>query len=147
MVISSSVPIKDSTGTVAGAVGVTEDITHHHRAQRLTEALNDVDALIHSTLSMDEIMRRLVGEAALALDTDAAAIELREDDMWPVRFAKNLPPDVIGRPLTRGSGHLPHRCQDRTAARRPRHGDQQPLPERRGRAVPLAGRGTAPRPR
>jgi serine phosphatase RsbU (regulator of sigma subunit)/anti-sigma regulatory factor (Ser/Thr protein kinase) len=103
VVISSSVPIRDSTGTVAGAVGVTEDITHHHRARRLTEALNDVDALIHSTLSMDEIMRRLVGEATLALDVDAAAIELREDDMWPVRFAKNLPPDVIGRPLTKDS--------------------------------------------
>ncbi len=103
VVISSSVPIKDAEGKVVGAVGVTEDITRHHRTQHLSEALNDVNALIHSTLSVDEIMRRLVGTAALALDTDAVAIELREGDEWPVRYIKGLPPDVIGRPLTRGS--------------------------------------------
>jgi serine phosphatase RsbU (regulator of sigma subunit)/anti-sigma regulatory factor (Ser/Thr protein kinase) len=99
VIISSSVPIKDAAGTVVGAVGVT----FHHRTQHLSKALNDVNALIHSTLRVDEIMRRLVGTAALALDADAAAIELREGDEWPVRFIKGLPPDVIGRPLTRGS--------------------------------------------
>ena len=103
VVISSSVPIRDAAGKLTGAVGVTEDITRHHRTQHLSEALNDVEALIHSTLSVDEIMRRLVGTAALALDTDAVAIELREGDEWPVRYVKGLPPDVIGRPLTSGS--------------------------------------------
>jgi len=103
VVISSSVPIKDAAGKLTGAVGVTEDITRHHRTQHLSETLNNVAALIHSTLSVDEIMRRLVGEAALALDADAAAIELREGDEWPVRYAKNLSPDVIGRTLTRDS--------------------------------------------
>ncbi len=103
VVISSSVPIKDAAGKLTGAVGVTEDITRHHRTQHLSEALNAVDALIHSTLSVDEIMRRLVGTAALALDTDAVAIELKEGDEWPVRYIKGLPPDVIGRPLTSGS--------------------------------------------
>ena len=103
VVISSSAPIKDATGQLTGAVGVTEDITRHHRTQHLSQALNDVAALIHSTLSVDEIMRRLVGEAALALGADAAAIELREGAEWPVRYAGNLSPDVIGRALTRES--------------------------------------------
>ncbi len=103
VVISSSVPIKDPTGRLVGAVGVTDDVTLHHRSRRLSEALNSINSLIHSTLRMEDIMRRVVREAAVALDADAVAIELREGDASPVRYAEGLPPDHLGRSLTGGS--------------------------------------------
>ena len=73
------------------------------RSARLSEALNELDALIHSTLDVGKIMARVVKRSADVLGVDAAAIELDEGDTWPVRYVEGLPDTVIGRSLT-GNG-------------------------------------------
>jgi PAS domain S-box-containing protein len=70
------------------------------RENELRAGLNVIGELLHSTLEPDEVMRRALGEAARALAIDAAAIELREADSWPVRYAEGLPADALGSPLT-----------------------------------------------
>ena len=70
------------------------------RENELRAGLNAIGELLHSTLEPDEVMRRALGEATRALAIDAAAIELREGDTWPVRFAEGLPAGTLGSPLT-----------------------------------------------
>ena len=69
------------------------------RENELRVGLNAIAELLHSTLEPDEVMGRALGEAAHALAIDVAAIELREDDAWPVRYGEGLPADALGSPL------------------------------------------------
>ena len=69
------------------------------RENELRVGLNAIAELLHSTLEPDEVMGRALGEAAHALAIDVAAIELREDDTWPVRYGEGLPADALGSPL------------------------------------------------
>jgi PAS domain S-box-containing protein len=70
------------------------------RESELRAGLNAIGALLYSTLEVDEVMRRALGEAVHTLAIDAAAIELNEGDTWPVGFADGLSVEVLGRPLT-----------------------------------------------
>ena len=66
---------------------------------RLTDLLAEVDAITHSTLDSDEVMRRTVSWATEGLKAEGGAIELLEDDGWSVRYASS--DDIpTGRPLT-----------------------------------------------
>lgn len=67
---------------------------------RYAEALSRIGDSIHSTLEIDEIMRRVVEEAALALDMDAVAVEVREDGGWPIRYAHGMPEGFAGASIT-----------------------------------------------
>ncbi len=69
------------------------------RENELRAGLNAIGELLHSTLEPGEVMRRALGEATHALAIDAAAIELREGDSWPVRYAEGLPQEALGTPL------------------------------------------------
>ena len=69
------------------------------RESELRAGLNAIAELLHSTLEPDEVVKRTLHEAARTLALDAAAIELREGDDWPVRYAEGLPTDDLGRPL------------------------------------------------
>jgi len=70
------------------------------RENELRAGLNAIGQLLHSTLEPDEVMQRALGEATRALAIDAAAIELREGDAWPVRYAEGLPAEALGSALT-----------------------------------------------
>ena len=69
------------------------------RENELRAGLNTIGQLLHSTLEPGEVMLRALGEATRALGIDAAAIELREGDTWPVRHAEGLPAGTLGSPL------------------------------------------------
>lgn len=73
---------------------------HEREAGRYADALNRIGDSIHSSLDIDEIMRRVVDEAAAALSVDAVAVEVREGDDWPIRYAHGIPQDRIGSSLT-----------------------------------------------
>ena len=78
-------------------LGAQRDTIVHE--SELRAGLNAIAALLNSTFESDEVIRRTLGEATRALGVDAAAIELREGDAWPVRYAEGLPTDELGRPL------------------------------------------------
>ncbi|MHB8841518.1 MAG: PAS domain S-box protein [Candidatus Aquicultor sp.] len=62
------------------------DITERKRAEELSNALNNINSAISSTLDFDEIMQRVVIASAQALRADVAAIALHEDDHWVARY-------------------------------------------------------------
>jgi len=84
-------------------VVVVEDIDERKRAEaelleskRLSDALNDIDSAINSTLEFAQIMRRVVRATAEALSADSAVIFLREGDGWVARYVFGLPRQFVG---------------------------------------------------
>jgi len=72
------------------------DITARKQEEQLSQAIDSVNEVIHSTLDADEILQRVIGKAAGALGCDTAAISLRSQNRWVVRHGHGLPPGVIG---------------------------------------------------
>ncbi len=73
-----------------------EEIGGHKLQEKLSWAFNEVNAVIHSTLNSEEIINRVIITAAKAIDCESAAVSLREDDQWIVRYVYGLPQSVIG---------------------------------------------------
>jgi PAS domain S-box-containing protein len=67
------------------------------RNEQLSSSLNGINAAINSTLDFDRIMNRVAVEATRALGCDAAAIMLREDGRWIIRYLYGLPRVRAGR--------------------------------------------------
>ncbi len=61
------------------------------RTERFSEALNRVNAAISSTLDFDQIMQRVVVEAAREIGADSAGIILLEENEWVIKYTSNLP--------------------------------------------------------
>jgi PAS domain S-box-containing protein len=66
------------------------------RRQSLSRSMNRIGGLIHSTPDFEEIMQRVVSEAAQTVGSETAAISLRQGDHWVVRCVHGFPKDVIG---------------------------------------------------
>lgn len=64
------------------------------RQADLAEALNRVNAAVHSTLDFDQIMNRVVVDATRAASLDMMAIHLLEGDRWRFAYSYNLPEDL-----------------------------------------------------
>ncbi len=69
-------------------------------AARLNEALNSVDASIHSTLRFDEVMQHALDEGVRALGCDAGAVEMREGESWVVRYQRGFSGSDVGMSLS-----------------------------------------------
>ena len=98
----NAIPLRKG-GDVYGVVLAQTDITEQRRAERLLaesarfdQALNRINDLIHSTLDHDEIMGRVVAEAAAAFGCESTAIKLRQEDRWAIRYSYNYP---VGDPI------------------------------------------------
>jgi len=85
-VLSSSVPLFDDSGDLVGAIGVTDDITQQYEMRRLSEALNEINDIVHSTLRSDDIMQRSLDKGVEVLRLDAGAIEMRVEDHWRIQL-------------------------------------------------------------
>jgi signal transduction histidine kinase/DNA-binding response OmpR family regulator len=59
--------------------------------ERLSEALNRVNAAILSTLDFDRIMQRVAVEAAQEIDADSAGVILLEENEWVIKYTASLP--------------------------------------------------------
>lgn len=95
--------LKDETGKIFAHLSSGEDITERKRieeervsAQGLGAALNEINALIHSTLDFDLIIQQVIMEAVEAVGCDSAAVVLASDNQWTVSLVHGLPPAVIG---------------------------------------------------
>ena len=95
----SSYPIFEDTA-ISGAVVTFIDITERKQAQELSDALNNINSAISSTLDFDEIMERVVLESAKAIGAETAAVVLREDDGWVARYVFGFEPEMVGTRLT-----------------------------------------------
>ena len=77
-------------------IGLSRDITERKRWEELSRALNAVNDSIHSTLDLNEVMQRAMNQAARVLSCDTAAISLRENNRWVVKYVYSFPQDIIG---------------------------------------------------
>ncbi|HEY3373692.1 MAG TPA: SpoIIE family protein phosphatase [Candidatus Aquicultor sp.] len=95
----SSNPIIEE-GVIKGAVVAFTDITERKKAEELSNALDDINAAISSILDINEIMRRVVAEAAQAIGAESSIIFLRADDRWVARYSYRYPEDIVDREFT-----------------------------------------------
>ncbi|MGE5841271.1 MAG: PAS domain S-box protein, partial [Deltaproteobacteria bacterium] len=72
------------------------DITRRKQAELLSQALNDINLVINSTLDFNEIMNRAVVQACKAVGAESAAISLRKGNGWVVSYGYNFPEEIIG---------------------------------------------------
>ena len=100
-------PYRSAEGLIEGAVLAFIDVhdlkTGLQRIERraqLSEALNEIETAIASTLEFDEIMQRAIDNGARALGADAGTIEIREADEWTIRYQHGLRPSDVGTRLS-----------------------------------------------
>jgi len=98
--------VKDAKGNPIALVGIARDISTQKRAKELSDALNNINAAISSTLDLDEIMRRVVVVATQAIGVETAAIALLEDRHWVARYIYGFPEEKIGTHFT--NEEVPH---------------------------------------
>jgi serine phosphatase RsbU (regulator of sigma subunit)/ligand-binding sensor protein len=67
------------------------------RSAELNAALTRIDNSIHGTLETEEMMRRVVVEAAVALGCESSALDVREGDGWVIRYVYRFPEEAVGR--------------------------------------------------
>jgi PAS domain S-box-containing protein len=84
----------DSEVDFARKLGATVSLALHNarlnegekEATRLSAALDQINALIHSTLHAEQIMQRVVAEASAAVGADSAVIALKHGDDWVAEY-------------------------------------------------------------
>lgn len=77
---------------------------------RLAEALEAVNQLIHSALSIDGVIERALQLGVDALRAEAATLEQREGETWFVRYQRGLSPEALGTELAREEAPLATRA-------------------------------------
>ncbi len=70
------------------------------KSKLLSDALNNLGTVIHSSLDIDQIMQRVVKEAAQTLKVDASMIGVFEHGLFRVRYVYKLPEAFSQRTLT-----------------------------------------------
>ncbi len=89
-----------STGIIVDITDRKEKEQVIRNAQRFSEALNSVNATLHSSLDVNEIMHRLIHEGSAVLGSESAAVSLQKYGKWFVEYVKGLPAeDYIGAEL------------------------------------------------
>ncbi len=83
-----------------GVYTTFEDITERRQAKQLSDALNDIDIIINSSLDFNKIMETVVVEATKAIGCEAAAIYLRSGTHWSLRYPYELPKEMAGSRFT-----------------------------------------------
>ena len=63
--------------------------------ERLSTALNEINELIHTTLSAQEIMRRVVERARAAAGADSVMVAMRHGEDWVAEYGSPEVPGVI----------------------------------------------------
>jgi len=66
---------------------------------RLSEALNSVNAFIHSTLNLEQVAQRVLEDGVRALGCDAGTIEMLDGDEWVVTHQHGFSAQDVGRRL------------------------------------------------
>jgi PAS domain S-box-containing protein len=95
-----AVPLKNDGG-VDRIVLTARDITSRKVTENLSGTLNRIYAAINSTMSFQEIMRRMVEISSTAIDSEATAVALLEGDKWVLRYTHgSIPSNAVGASFT-----------------------------------------------
>ena len=62
----------------------------------INDSLNRLTLAINSTLSFDEIMKKVVMEATESTGADICTVSIREGDQWVIRYLHGLSDDFLG---------------------------------------------------
>jgi PAS domain S-box-containing protein len=94
----------DDRGQMSSVMSLVEDVTERKRAEetqreiaRLSQALNAIDVLVHSSLRADEIVQAALTAGATALGADAALVTSRQLDGFRIDHLHGGPIEMIGR--------------------------------------------------
>ncbi len=68
--------------------------------KKLSDALNNINILIHLTTDPDKILKRVIEEAAKAVGAESAMICMTKQGLWEVRHIYNLPSELAGHSYT-----------------------------------------------
>lgn len=80
--------------------GVIRDITDRKEVERLSDALNEINETVGSTLDSDEIMERVAVKGAEAIGADAAVVAIKTEEGWVVRHIQGIAQEIVGAVLT-----------------------------------------------
>ncbi len=86
--------------------GIFRDLTTRNRAKQLSDSLNEISKTINSTLSVDEILKRVVTCSAQAMGSETTVILMPQKNEWTIRCGHNIPAEMIGSCLTKRQ--IPH---------------------------------------
>lgn len=120
-VLNSAAPIRDAEGRITGGAVAIRDVTGTELAERLDKALTDINTMIHATADARTIMRRSVKAGAQAIGAEMAALTLREDARWVVRYVYGLPVYTVGHEMRGGEKR---QLQTAVRERQPHHSQQ-----------------------
>ncbi len=81
---------------VSGVVAVWHDITEREWVRIYNETLNRMNAAITSSLDFDEVIEQVLSDAVSVLGVDAAAVALREGELWTIRYLHGMSESVRG---------------------------------------------------
>ena len=106
MLLNARRIVRDAQG--AGLILLAiEDITERKRAEEeskiakeLSDALNNINSTIILSLNVDKNMHQLVADAAKALGCESAAVVVREDDKWVIKYVHGFSNDLVGTVLS-----------------------------------------------
>jgi PAS domain S-box-containing protein len=98
-----SVPVQNDDEHVIGSRVAVIDITKQKQAQtallrakKLSDAINRINKLVHTTLDSNQIMEKLLTESVAVLGSGTGAISLRREGGWVVGHVIGLPAGVVG---------------------------------------------------
>lgn len=92
--------IYNPDGDIIGFYGITRDVTERKKEKDLSDALNDINAAINSTLEIEEILQRVVDKAYEAMECESCFIGLSEGGDWEIKYAAGTQQELIGTVLT-----------------------------------------------
>jgi PAS domain S-box-containing protein len=75
------------------SAGLYQDLAE---SNRLSDALNEIDTVLHSTNDYDAIMNKMLQLATDVIGAESAVIFSKDDDRWTVRYEYLLPVSLIG---------------------------------------------------
>ena len=94
--LTSGTPIQTDNGDLFGAIINFIDITEREQREFLSQSLNKINDLIHSSLDFEKIMNQVILEAVKAIECETAAISLHKDNYWEVAYVYGFPQEMIG---------------------------------------------------
>ncbi len=89
--------VQDDYGGSRWFLGVNMDITRRKRTDALAHALDAINAKIHATIDVEEVLRHAAFNGTEALGCDAAVIALCRDEGMVLSHALGFPDTVLGK--------------------------------------------------
>jgi GAF domain-containing protein len=88
-------------GILAQAIRNSQLLDRTTEAARLSDALNDANGVVHSTLDIGRVMQSALETGVDALGCEAAAIEILDGDDWIVRYQHGFSSETVGLHVSR----------------------------------------------